>query len=509
MCACRDCARCQCFDRGRSISAAKRVTLSGDVCSVARANASQHRLGLYPRPVDCRRACEQRLECISWMHHAVSGECVGHDAYHLLDHGGEPEAVTVGVAQCAPASIAAGNAGPSPDVVGGIVPTRHTLPPPEPPARFLVLHATTTWAVSAAVAARLARAHLQMLEASMEARPGSPGAGLKAGLGSRHEEVGAGHLHRIALAGSVCPHHAASKQRRSARGHAHFTAHLLSHATEPTEQVGAARAAGNGSEVSGCATADGVSSERAWQHLRTALGALGVDAASVVDALDEASVDAAVPGLLARLERASWRWADRRRPRWLSNGCDLLGLIWYVLHAPRQPRFQWLWVVQHDVGFTGDLGAILRAAALPSDDLVCVDLTRVQTAAWAHYESRNARHRSVYAQISSCLLPVVRYGRRLLDALVADLRRDVLTYCEARAATTCAARGWCRIRDLRTASAGLLGAFSFYSLLNESFLGDADTLAAAPVDADGGGARPGGVTPQCDGGLGKLFHRVV
>ena len=209
---------------------------------------------------------------------------------------------------------------------------------------------------------------------------------------------------------------------------------------------------------------------------------------TVVRRLDEAAIDLAVPGLRAQLEKASGKWGDHRRPRWLSNGCDIFSLVWYALYADEQPAFDHLWVLQHDVGWTGQLYPILSSAATPADDLVCVDHVAAQRATWTHVESRNTKHRHAYpGPVSSCLLPAVRYSRRLLVELLADLRNDVMTYCEARAATTCAHRSWCRLRDLRQ-TPSLLGLFTYYSLLNESRL--------HPL--------------ECPANLvGRLFHRIV
>ena len=208
----------------------------------------------------------------------------------------------------------------------------------------------------------------------------------------------------------------------------------------------------------------------------------------------------------------------------------------YILHSARQPHFSYLWVVQHDVGWTADLPRLLTSVPAPAAggpyDLVCVDHLSPQPASWIHGESRNGRHRAAYPQpLSSCLLPIVRYSRRLLHEIANELAADRMVYCEARAATACAARPWCRHMDLRDAP-GLLGAFTHYSLINETQLLEINEINETQLLGDVTGERsashalrlpsnPLGVEssdpalPQrpalesrvCEAG--RLFHRVV
>ena len=201
--------------------------------------------------------------------------------------------------------------------------------------------------------------------------------------------------------------------------------------------------------------------------------------------------------------------ADRyRRPRWLSNGCYLLGLAWCALHGCS--AFSAVWMLQHDVGWSGSLAALLgenlrnrwsplvattaredpqaerhSALAHSQPDLVCLDVGQ-RNSSWMHTAARNARHASAYPRQFSCLLPAARYSQRLLLLLLDELRAGLTTYCEARAATACATRPWCTISELR--GSGLLGPFSFFTSLNES----------AAIET----------RHRCTRGLGRLYHRV-
>ena len=103
-CACQACERCACVDRGRTADADRRVTISPDICARSRNRTRQLVLGNQASPLDCQRACEQRLgtssmPCTTWAHH-VSGECLGHAEEGLFDRGYEPSGVALGVARC-------------------------------------------------------------------------------------------------------------------------------------------------------------------------------------------------------------------------------------------------------------------------------------------------------------------------------------------------------------------------------------------------------------------------
>lgn len=281
-CACKHCARCTCVDRGRSRSLGRRVTLAADVCTEMR-SAKQVRLPDAASAGDCRRSCEAFIDfsgraCTIWLHHALTRECVGHIGLHLLDQGWEPPGVTTGLARCSSPPAA----------------TTLRTSSTAAAARMLVLHSLNSWQVNAASAARIARAHLQA--------SGSP------------------HVHRVCLA-------------RAARV-----------SCQPRNQLDNSLQGCNATRIASLTEAQlaGVDA-RALDMLRLALvahappGTVGPPPAResvaqlmhrVVQVLTEGSIDEAIPGLRSRLERSSARWADRRRPRWLSNGCDIHSLVW-------------------------------------------------------------------------------------------------------------------------------------------------------------------------------------
>ena len=186
------------------------------------------------------------------------------------------------------------------------------------------------------------------------------------------------------------------------------------------------------------------------------------------------------------------------------NGCDLPALA-HVAGARTLPPH--VWVLQHDVGWTGQLADVLDAAAdAPEEatsalcggirpelsagpsgrdeaDLLCLDFARNKSADWPHAKRRNYLRSD---EVASCLLPAVRYSARLLGALFTSLRAGETIYCEARAASECARSPWCRVRELR--GSGLLGPNSYFTEVNESLLLDRAADACT---------------------VGRLYHRAV
>jgi hypothetical protein len=366
-----------------------------------------------------------------YMHASGSGECLGELEAQSLDPTWRPAGVRAGLALCAAPRQPRPTPTPAPTVRG----TRR--------GPMLVVHTVASYAVNERVAARIARAHVELSHA--------------------------GHLHRVALAAKVCLRH-----------------EVCGEFDLPAAQSADSRA----SAAIQSAVASGAGSTRS----------------GLVTLIGRDEINRAFPRLLRQSHGI--KWGDRRRPKWLSNGCDLVGLAWFALHGTTIDAPH-VWMLQHDVGWSGGLPAVLAAPdalsrqAAPAD-LVCLDLSRKRAssanATWAHAAARNPLHLERYRdQLSSCLLPVARYSRRLMSALVDELRAGITTYCEARAATACAAQPWCIAADLR--DSGLLGPFSYYTSLNES------------AQALGSWAATGTEDPQdaCaqSGGVGRLYHRVA
>ena len=206
----------------------------------------------------------------------------------------------------------------------------------------------------------------------------------------------------------------------------------------------------------------------------------------VVSMIGALQVHRAFPAVLARM--CAVRWGDSREPSWLANGCDLPALTWFRLHGKRgfPHEASHLWVLQHDIGWTGRLPAIL-ARFEPTADLLCDNLGNVG-AEWPHFEEHN--HLPSGRGVASCMLPAARYSVRLLAELLAGLDAGNVSYCEIRAPTACAYAPWdCTMAELR-ATPGLLGPFAAYAIVDEQ------ELHKTFKEVDEGG------------GVGRLFHRV-
>ena len=226
--------------------------------------------------------------------------------------------------------------------------------------------------------------------------------------------------------------------------------------------------------------------------LRAALGPGAVHEISL------SSVRRAFPHVL--LTMRAMRWHDKRRPRWLANACDLPALVWWKqMRSVLPSRIEHMWVLQHDVGWSGSLPTLLnaldRSEPLKGRDLLCDTPERAKRT-WLHFHERNYLADD---EVWTCLLAAVRLSRRLLNQLVFLLsaRGNQTAYCEVRAASECARAKWCRPGNLRLAG-GLLGVFSYDSDIDDDIL-EASSAAVRPI---GGGAND-----AC--GVGKLFHKVT
>ena len=496
-CACRACSQCACTDRlGHP--------LPSGVCNQPR-EGEQVALGHAKTALDCRQACDDfdgneyrwldgyeyrpgKSSCTVWMHDASNGMCLGHlDAQTFEPDWALGRGLQAGLALCAaPTRLTAMSNHNSPRAAHrtttAIASLTNTAARP-----LLVLHTVASYAVDHKVAARVARAHVAL---------------------SRD-----GHVHRVVLATEVC-------LRQETCGGTSLAIARRSDEKAVSTIMAAVAQAMSGRAVTGAA----LSAAKDHQGER----------AGLVHRVGLSDVRRAFPLLLLTKHGQGFKWADRRRPKWLSNGCDLVGLSWLALHGRAMsgvtPHAH-VWVLQHDVGWSGDLAAVLSAdvfnslaarigpshqlpnsaphsapktnaptsglpaAALSPDlaspDLICLDLAE-QNSSWVHSGARNGPHQKKYARQASCLIPAVRYSRRLISHLVEELREGLTTYCEARAATACASQPWCTAGELR--GSGLLGPFSYFTLLNES----------AQIESREREANE----RQCAGGLGRLFHRV-
>ena len=234
----------------------------------------------------------------------------------------------------------------------------------------------------------------------------------------------------------------------------------------------------------------------------------------VIALMGIAQLEQAFPGYAARMQTV--KWTDERQPTWLANGCDLPALVWYQLHGGSLSKsVSHLWVLQHDVGWTGELPDIL-ARFSPRADLLC-DNIGAASSAWSHYDEHN--HLPSHSR-ATCLLPITRYSTALMDEQVRGILAGNVSYCEMRAASTCVLAPWnCQSADLRHAP-GLMGPFSAYTTIDEAdlfaTLETSSSKSKRRQQMEGRVRVPRTDKERCDlhwtgadqGSTGRLFHRV-
>lgn len=451
-CACRACPHCQCIDMlGRE--------MAPSVCSRENSLRKDLLLGHFATPAECRHACNGLLhsraaadgkrrpwaefggtgiECSAWTF--AGGKCVGHVDLAVFTGGWQPQRVAHGLATCAATPARQ----PAPPTDSSMPTADSALPAFS--ARFVLLHTVGSFAYNPGVLARVARAYAQLAKTA--------------------------HRYAIVQVSRAPPPSAPCRFYEPGY-------------YDPQPNCSASR------------YAIGQEDSRAHAALVSATRA------TVVHRVSEAVVQRTLGHLLLR-KMGRIRWSDRRAPHWLSAGCDLPGIVWFAqMRAAGRldPLLRHVWVVQHDVGWTGELPAILqRFDAAP--DLLCDGLGRPPPE-WPHAREHNHLPRD---GVYGCLLPATRYSVRLLDDQVDALRAGNVSYCEIRAASACAHASWpCKAAGLR--GRGLLGPFSAYTSIDERAL-----FAAAGSNRTGG--APGTRLPercgkQADGPpVGRLYHRV-
>ena len=142
-----------------------------------------------------------------------------------------------------------------------------------------------------------------------------------------------------------------------------------------------------------------------------------------------------------------------------------------------------IFYIEWDVGWTGSLGSIVTALAPPSRAYhygIFRSFVRNCTALPDYHGCRGAGKDT---RIVHGIIPVVWHSLRLLDELYEKVYyNDTPTYCEANAATVCAAREWCRIDALRARAPGAFGHYDYHR--GELSVGKAPNQLYHPVKTE-------------------------
>ena len=136
--------------------------------------------------------------------------------------------------------------------------------------------------------------------------------------------------------------------------------------------------------------------------------------------------------------RSEWHWLN----------CDAAWLVYLKREWATFEKYDYFWLAEHDLGWTGSFGNILREFDLAPYDLMCPFLS---TSPNAHAGDRV--NRSIYGHhipIPHCQHPILRVSRRLLRVALDELgMKGAGMFCELRLPCACAARKrWCKMFDI-------------------------------------------------------------
>ncbi|KAJ1458476.1 hypothetical protein M885DRAFT_512938 [Pelagophyceae sp. CCMP2097] len=146
------------------------------------------------------------------------------------------------------------------------------------------------------------------------------------------------------------------------------------------------------------------------------------------------SADESEAAVVNSLPSVNGALANNADPGWSGDR----GLLYAFQALHSKLKADYYWNVEHDVGWTGDLGALLRGWENSTADLICADLQNVD-ANWAHGVQRDTGDWLAEEDARHCLMTVSRVSARLLHQIIkvaAEPGRKA--YLEMRSASECA-----------------------------------------------------------------------
>jgi len=190
------------------------------------------------------------------------------------------------------------------------------------------------------------------------------------------------------------------------------------------------------------------------------------------------------------VDRFNWAWV----------GCDLHALAGLQLHflpllgRGRQP-FDYVWSLDWDIGWVGNLPGILDAFSSVSADLLTTTAHAQFTSNSSGYIQFSLRNYLSSQQVYAALLAPARYSRRMLAAMDELVRSGKQAFCETRAVSLCAGQDWCTQHAMRALRPELF--VEGYSCCADRGASDLQTAHGAWK------AMPASTRPQ-----GQLIHRL-
>eukprot|EP00798_Chlamydomonas_sp_ICE-L_P015269 gene15269-21351_t len=120
---------------------------------------------------------------------------------------------------------------------------------------------------------------------------------------------------------------------------------------------------------------------------------------------------------------------------WEVDFCDAPELVLYQKERDFLPEWvEYIWVMEHTTTWTGDLNQIMGFEEFDDEwDWIGYRVQRSEPE-WYHAKKHNWLPEKV---IWSSLQPIVRYCRRLLDAILTNLKDGKVQFCGMTGASTC------------------------------------------------------------------------
>ena len=110
--------------------------------------------------------------------------------------------------------------------------------------------------------------------------------------------------------------------------------------------------------------------------------------------------------------------------------------------------FDYLWVLDWDVAWTGDLARILKSFSSDTSDFLSFDAPLAEKDE-QNYKQQRLRNYLEDSQVRKALVVPARYSRRMLSAVRELVASGRHAFCETRSPSLCAEQSsWCRHKGM-------------------------------------------------------------
>jgi hypothetical protein len=131
-----------------------------------------------------------------------------------------------------------------------------------------------------------------------------------------------------------------------------------------------------------------------------------------------------------------------------SGGFDTKARGWCQTQRGERGVFDYLWVLDWDVAWTGDLARILKSFSSETADFLSFDAPRAEKDE-QHYKQQRLRNYLEDWQVRKALVVPARYSRRMLSAVRELVASGRHAFCETRSPSLCAEQSsWCQHKGM-------------------------------------------------------------